>query len=221
MILAGDVHTKGNARAWITEHFRAVPVIYVTGNHEYYGEKIPSLVAELKADFAGTNVHVLENETLSLDGVEFFGATLWTDMQLSGDPITGSAHAADMTDFKRIRLSSTYRKFRPVDARKFHAESRVRIERFLTSETSRRVVVTHHAPSKRSLPEHLRPLPISCGYASNMDELITSAGPTLWIHGHIHASSNYNIGQTRVIANPRGYPDEQNPNFVPDLVVEV
>lgn len=221
VILAGDVHTKRNARAWIAEHFRSTPVIYVLGNHEYYGEQIPALVTQLKSDFSGTNVHVLENEPLSLNGVEFFGTTLWTDMKLLGDPITGAANAGDMTDFKRIRLSSTYRKFRPVDARRFHAESRSGIERFLKSEPARQVVVTHHAPSACSLPERLRTEPSSCGYASNLEDMITSRGPALWVHGHIHSSSNYRIGRTRVVANPRGYPDELNAAFVPDLVVEV
>ena len=45
--------------------------------------------------------------------------------------------------------------------------------------------------------------------------------PRLWIHGHIHDSHDYTIGNTRVIANPRGYIDELNPNFDPELVIEV
>ncbi len=50
----------------------------------------------------------------------------------------------------------------------------------------------------------------------------------LWIHGHMHASSDYTVAPegtlagTRVVCNPRGYaPKHLNPNFNPRLLIEV
>jgi len=61
----------------------------------------------------------------------------------------------------------------------------------------------------------------SAAFASNMEDLIFETGPDLWVHGHIHDSSDYRIGKTRVICNPRGYAHEPNPDFDADLVVEM
>jgi hypothetical protein len=36
--LAGDVHVKGKGLEWAKERFKDVPVLYVLGNHWYYGE---------------------------------------------------------------------------------------------------------------------------------------------------------------------------------------
>ena len=62
-----------------------MPVLYVAGNHEHYDERIGRLHEKLREAAAGSNVHILENETFELDGYRFFGATLWTDFNLFGD----------------------------------------------------------------------------------------------------------------------------------------
>jgi hypothetical protein len=56
-----------------------VPALYVAGNHEHYDERIGQLHEKLKEAAAGSNVHILENETFEVDGQRFFGATIWTD----------------------------------------------------------------------------------------------------------------------------------------------
>lgn len=42
-----------------------------------------------------------------------------------------------------------------------------------------------------------------------------------YIHSHVHSEYDYAIGRTRVICNPRGYPDDPNEGFIPDLVIEI
>ena len=42
----------------------------------------------------------------------------------------------------------------------------------------------------------------------------------LWIHGHSHQAVDYEIANTRVLSNPRGYPDEHT-GFDAALVAEV
>ena len=71
------------------------------------------------------------------------------------------------------------------------------------------VVVTHHAPSALSLGHDLQfQDAVRAAYASNLEELVAGSGAALWVHGHIHRAADYSVGGTRVICNPRGYPDE-------------
>ena len=223
IVLAGDINVRERAADWILHTFPdpATPILYVLGNHEFYGEKIPRLTEKLRDFYSHTHVRLLENASTEIGAYRFFGATLWTDMALHGDVASGSAAAMDMNDFKRIRTWGAWKKFRPSDARVFHAETLLHLRRFLAAGSANAVVITHHAPSIRSLPPDAREDPITCGYASNLEALIREFQPLLWIHGHIHDSSRYQIGHTTILANPRGYPDSLNPAFQPDLVLSL
>ena len=109
VVLAGDVHVKNRGLQWIFDQKFEVPVLYVLGNHEFYREKFPGLIDKLKMDAEGTNVHVLENDSVEIGGYRFFGCTLWSDMELLGDLHVSSIAAADtMNDYRLIRLSKTY-----------------------------------------------------------------------------------------------------------------
>ena len=88
-------------------------------------------------------------------------------------------------------------------------------------EKKKTVVVTHHAPSIRSVAEQYKNEHLSAAFASEMEKFIEKTKPDLWVHGHVHTSSDYHIGSTRVICNPRGYADEPNDNFDDDLVIEI
>ena len=61
---------------------------------------------------------------------------------------------------------------------------------------------------------------MSAAYVSDLDEFVSRSNAKFWIHGHLHAPSDYALGTTRVLCNPKGYPDEYNDQFVPDFVVE-
>ncbi|MDB6079454.1 MAG: phosphoesterase [Akkermansiaceae bacterium] len=202
--------------------FRDQPVVYIAGNHEYYGERFPGLIAKLQEEAKGSNIHVLENEVFDYGGYRIFGGTLWTDLALFGDPLVGSMDALRMNDYKYIRHSVTYRKLQPVDTRMRHALAVGAIGSFLAAGDPRRsVVVTHHAPSPLSLHGHRRHEPVSCAYASRLEGLIMKHEPLLWTHGHIHTPQTYRIGGTRILANPRGYYDREDSGFNPNLVVDL
>jgi len=224
VILAGDVSIKQQGLQWIRARYRDVPVIYICGNHEYYGERLPRLTYILRQETRGTNIHFLENESVTIDGVHFFGCTLWADMALHGDAWQGAAEAGSvMNDYKRIRNSvHGYRLLQPQDTQLVHARSLMAMEQFFATHDPRHsVIVSHHAPSIRSLPEYRQEQLVSCAYASHLDAFIEKHQPQLWIHGHIHHSNDYQIGNTRILANPRAYPNEPNEDFIPDLVLEV
>lgn len=223
VVCAGDVHTGKNGLRWLRETFEEVPVVYVLGNHEFYGQKIPKLTDDLKREADGTNVRILENEDITIDGVAFLGATLWTDFALNGNPEMAALHAQmHMTDFRRIRMTPTYRRFRPSDAKRYFASSFDWLLRRTGELTGTKfVVVTHHAPSPQSVPERLKTDALSSAYASNLDAFIESCGAAARVHGHIHSPVNYQIGRTRVVSNPRGYPDERVIGFDPACLITV
>lgn len=223
VILAGDVHTGTNGIKWILQTFSDKPVIYVLGNHEFYGQKLQKLIGNIKEIAQGTNVHVLDNDQTEVGNVVFLGATLWSDFRLMGDPVVAGAIAqAGMNDSRRIRLLPNYRRFLPKDARAFHAQSLQWLGNQMDGVRGKKiVVVTHHAPSPRSIPTRFERDPLNAAFASNLDHFVAGYGAALWIHGHIHHHSDYTIGSTRVIANPRGYPSEPNIGFDPTLVVEI
>jgi hypothetical protein len=224
IVLAGDISTKQNALPWVREFCGKTPTVYICGNHEFYGDKLPRVTERLREATQGTNIHVLENQAISLDGWHIFGCTLWTDMALTGPWQLGCGVAGEaMNDYKRIRNSALgYKRLSPRDTRALHLQSVTMMKMFLEShDPERSIIVTHHAPSILSLPERRREQPISCAYASHLDEFILRYQPRLWIHGHIHHSTDYRIGATRILANPQAYPDQPNEDFDPDLVIDI
>lgn len=223
VILAGDISTGRNGLKWAMATFPDRPVIYVLGNHEFYGQKLQKLIQELRAVARGSNVHVLEDECLTLDDVTFLGATLWTDFALSGDPVMAEVVAqTSMSDYRRIRTLPDYRRLRPSDTRRIHVRSRCWLEEQTLALRGRKVVVvTHHAPSIRSIPSRYEGDPCNPAFASELAPFVEKSGARLWIHGHIHSPSDYRLGATRILANPRGYPTESKLGFNPALVVEV
>jgi hypothetical protein len=78
-----------------------------------------------------------------------------------------------------------------------------------------------HCPSPRSVPDRFRDDPLTPAFSSDLEALILRHQPDLWIHGHTHDSFDYTIGCTRVVCNPEGYSYEHNPDFVPDLVIDL
>jgi len=223
VVLAGDIHVKDNGLKWIKENIKNIPVVYVLGNHEYYGETYPKLLNKLKNDTSDSNIHFLENDYITLDGIHFLGCTLWTDFNLFGNPrVAGYECQQVMSDFKRIRISPRYSKIRAIDIAAIHNKSKVWLSNKLDELAGlKSIVITHHAPSKRSIPKHYQDDIVSSAYASHLDKLIEKKGPNLWIHGHLHNSSNYLIVETQVLSNPRGYPDEANPSFDDNYIIEI
>lgn len=232
VVLAGDTHPGVLGVMWAAETFAGLPVLSIPGNHEYYGRRaLNSHVKKMREKAEGTNVRVLDRETVVVAGTRFVCATLWTDYELHGDRELGMRHAligpdgsGGMNDYRRI-CSTMNRDLRPYDLLREH---RAAVE-FIREELARpfegpTVVVTHHAPCARSVELSTRADEMSPCYASRLEWLIEEGRPEMWFHGHIHASQDYEVGATRVRANPRGYLDHREPensSFVPALLVQV
>jgi predicted phosphodiesterase len=224
-ILAGDVHTRDRGLPFARALSLQRPVVYVAGNHEFYGTAIPKLYEKLRSEAEASAVHFLQNDVFILDNARFIGATLWTDYGLLGTDarelgmVVGKS---TMTDFKKIRTSPDYRKLTPTYLYSSFRQTITYLETILaTSHTGPTIVVTHHAPSMQSIEPQYRNDSISASYASNLEDLILSHEIDLWIHGHTHNCVDYTVGRTRVVSNQRGYPGECPKRFNPGLVVTV
>jgi predicted phosphodiesterase len=208
IVLAGDIGVGVGGLNWTLNQRLSKTFIYVPGNHEFYGHDI-SLIDELR-NSAPRNLHVLDNEQVVIDDIRFLGAVLWTDFCLFGEAekwFSMQRARQDMNDFFHIRYGD--RRFTPADSVALHEVSR----RWLTAKLAepfggKTIVVTHHAPSARSVaPRFVNDL-LTPAFASNLEELMDGQRAVLWIHGHMHDPFDYEINGTRVVCNPRGYPGE-------------
>jgi UDP-2,3-diacylglucosamine pyrophosphatase LpxH len=234
LILAGDITANHNqwknnpARDTYTPWIKDVcarhkAVIYVKGNHEDYAGHMEATEDHWKAMANHIdNLHFLHRDTVVIDGVRFIGCTLWTPLNNPMDALV----ANQMNDFNMIWANDEL--FTVMQWKLEHEACRYFIETELAKEfDGETVVVTHHAPSFQSIHEKYQGDRLSVCYANNLDSLMWYNPIKLWIHGHVHDSMDYIVGDelqsTRVICNPRGYESygEANMDFNPKLTIEV
>lgn len=235
VVLAGDIHRGAEGLRWARRTFPSVPVLYVPGNHEAYDRHLDAIIPKLRRDgdripdapeppahLSGT--YVLQRRAMQIGDVQFLGCTFWTGFHLFPDRRAQAIKACrgQMGDYQRIHLLRARRRLRPRDTDRRHRGSVVWLRRQMAESTDVRatVIVTHHAPSRRSIDPRYEQDLASAAFVARRADFVRETGASLWVHGHIHASFDYEIGETRVVANPRGHPDE-NASFDPDLTITV
>lgn len=228
VILAGDLARPAQAVEWARSI--AKPVLYVAGNHEFYGGSISGTTAMLRSLCAGTRIRYLDDDEIVIDGVRFLGTTLWTDFMLFGEGAKRIAAMQEgqrfMRDFSRIREDDDSGvPFSPAGSAARFARHAAWLERRLAAPVDGpTVVITHHAPSPRSVHPRFAGSLLNACFVSDAEHLIDGSRACLWIHGHTHDSFDYVVNGARVVCNPRGYARNgvnENPRFDPDCVVEI
>lgn len=229
VVLAGDIDVGARAVEWAAQTFPGLPVLYVHGNHEAYGKNLEDVQEQIaEACKSAGHVHFLNCSEFRLGNVRFLGATLWTDFGLFGDDSRYAAIVeaeAVMTDYKRIRLAKKgYRKLRATDTAHMHAAQKSWLKSKLAEQhAGPTVVITHMAPSIRSVASRYANDLVSAAYASRLDDIAEMAD--VWVHGHMHNSFDYRIGRCRVVCNPCGYMRRggqgENPAFNQNFIVEL
>jgi Icc-related predicted phosphoesterase len=224
-VVAGDLcRAPANGVHWLAEKIaHAMPCVYVAGNHEFYGGGVHEGLEDGRAAAAQfENVHFLENDSVVIRGVRFLGATLWTDYRVEGHPEVARFHARQrMNDYRKIATRrNPWQRFVPEIAYRMHMESRRYIETALKADRTPTVVVTHHLPHRNSVPARFAGDLLNAAYASDLGQIIEEGKPSLWVHGHTHDSCDYIASGTRIVANPRGY-DDENRGFDPELVLSL
>ncbi len=184
-------------------------VLMVMGNHEHYGYNVDKSYDTISRNLP-SNIRLLENECEIIDNWMFVGATMWTDCN-KGDPITLTHLNDGMNDFRTVRKADGASRFLSVDSYVIHRRSREYFDRMINEagETGKQVfAITHHAPHENSVMEYYKDDHVmNGGFRSDLSDIMMDR-PQLryWVHGHMHNTSDYMIGDCRVMANPRGYP---------------
>lgn len=232
IVLAGDIGLDDRGLQAMVRTLPPKPIVYVAGNHEFYGGEMSRVRYNLRTAAAAHGVHFLDNSEVVIDGVRFLGGTLWTDYALYGE------HNVEVSRRNAVRCMNDYywikapdpetgdiEIFSPKVALAEHARTkRFLAERLQQPHLGKTVVVTHMAPSIKSIhPSFAAEVNTNPCYASNLDALAELAD--LWVHGHVHNSFDYQIGKCRVVANPRGYHHwaraQENPDFTPYMLLEL
>lgn len=238
LLIAGDVSNVPQVSYdWARANLSSIPTLAVTGNHEYcFSEAgFNARLNELQKLFYGTCVQIVEKSTCYFGPVRFLSTTLWTDFQFGNNCEVWKKNvppsARSFFDFREIALgeadadlpTTSKGRFTPITAMELHRRNvewlRNELDRTHPGPT---VVMTHHAPSHQSLPGNFKHRDLIPAFASNLEDLIGEYQPEIWIHGHIHSSCDYQLGKTRVICNPRGYPREYGQHgFNPELTFDI
>ena len=209
LVLAGDIAVGTQAcqlfANWASE--RGMPIIYVAGNHEFYGQILDPALEKLRAAAKDCGIQFLEQDSFVIDGVRFLGATMWTDYRLYSVNRTQTQQMdycnGGLSDHFVISVGPHIR-FTAYEALGRHERSRKWLETELAKPfDGKTVVVTHHGPHPLSIHPRFAGSALNAGFVSDLSDLMP--GVDLWLHGHVHDSFDYQVGQCRVVANPAGY----------------
>ena len=209
MILSGDILNM-NDPAPLARFLKPWdrPVLFVPGNHEYYTRRAMKQEAELFRAWLQENlptVVFLTDEAFALDGVNFFGGTMWTDFAGGGKQAMQDA-AGRMKDYELIRTVDDATPLRPEDTIALHDEFRKKLLGWLeTPLAGPRVIITHHAPALHPTSIHDGSPLIPAFNSLDMTPVIEQYQPDYWFYGHTHECDTQKIGRTQLISNQLGY----------------
>jgi len=225
VVLAGDIHQGGSGMRWARRHFGAAEVIYVPGNHEFYGGRLSDVHTEMRAEARRYGIQLLDSQQWVHGGVRFLGVTLWSDFSLYGTEPEQIARAMadaqdDMSDYQAIRSGDGL--LRAEQSREIHLHQVKWLEDALQEPfAGTTVVISHFLPHRASIHPKYEGVRSNPFFASDLDHLVR-APVSLWIHGHTHESVDAVVNGTRIVCNPRGQvPREPNAAFDPRFVAEV
>lgn len=220
LVIAGDNGSSINNLIPIMQillEFPHLHVVYVPGNHDYYGSDYAHAKESLiTASYSIERLHVLSDNhkygTWEHENVVFIGATLWTDYNKEHAGIMNAVQHG-LNDYRAITTGADRKPIRPTFILNEHYTMKKHIFRELdrykgSGKTC--IVVTHHQPY---LPECITD-PVSYGYCVDMEDKFNECEnlPKYWISGHTHKSDwkrrEYAHGSTTFISNQFGYPSE-------------
>ena len=232
LVLAGDIGlgTRGITYADQVSQFLGTPVVYVAGNHEFYGRRdIAMLLPELHQAAAATEGRVtfLENEATQFDfpggRLHVLGCTLWSDYALNGDgdgddmSIVFAIRAArnGLNDHQGAILKGGTN-FTPEMALEMHRASLASLDGEVTrirkeDQDARILVITHHAPIPEANPQQFRGGELAPAFVSDLRPQIARWRPAAWIWGHTHFSVRTQLGGTLLASAQRGYIGYEEP----------
>lgn len=216
LILAGDIGSNQSHLEFIKDCASKYTVIYVLGNHEFYGftlKEVRDFWSSVKID----NFYFLDNSSVVIDDIEFIGSTLWLDFNRQNFHTVYNA-TTEIKDFRKIFNANNDEYITPQEIYTEFEKSYDYLKDSLYNDNGHvKVLVTHYGISHQSVHHsylnHPSDLKMNHYFTSNLDYFIGNSLANVAIHGHMHTSSDYMLGNVHVVCEPVGYPDNINPEF--------
>lgn len=205
LIIAGDltVGPSNTYRALKELQSYHQHIIYVSGNHEYYGYTLSEFNQQLRILLANEpDIHFLNNEYVTIEGIHFIGSTLWTNFRYN--PLATLAARVMISDFKYIK------DFTP-DQSAIEYYNSLKFIKYATSTlANKKVVITHFMPATECIaPKYANEELLNKYFCNDLAPFIDTLSDTTWLFGHTHAPTDVMINTTRLVSNPHGYPREK------------
>ena len=210
LILAGDIGYIGSPshRQFIkdcVENYKRV--IYVAGNHEFYGGDYDRRLEKLATY---SDIVFLEKGIIDIDeNIRILGTTLWSHIPDEAIFDTESI----MNDYHCINYK--HRKLTGKDTNYLHRISKRWLDAEIAKgreENKHLIVVTHHLPSFQMIAPKYK-YENNYGFASDCEDLMHNGPVRAWICGHSHTQMERRIGDTICVMASVGYPSEVRENI--------
>lgn len=225
-------------------HSWPTPVLFVPGNHEYDTLDFDAAHTRLRETCIRLGITWLEREVITLNGlapdvnssndsIRFIGTTLWSDFDAlaAQSPRDGCSETSLLRSREKAYRAANYylRKTGTTWRGELMLAEQVRelsldCQQWLKLALSEpfdgtTVVITHFAPSLQSADPRYGLTPGTAGFCNHLDDLLPHA--KLWLHGHLHAPSDYVKSGCRIVANPLGYVRKREQElFIPKLTID-
>lgn len=226
VVLAGDIHTYCRHSEIIEQIPNHVQIVMVAGNHEYYRSEFHTVNNYLKhLETKHSNFKFLNNDSAVIDGVNFYGGTMYSDFYLYGQAefwqtITDAQQF--IYDFKVTQIDDDgkWRVWTTNDHLAEHKKFKDNLQHWIKeTEGQKRVVVSHFVPHPKAIHPRWGRSALNGYFTSDMDKHMGWEG--LWLYGHTHDSGDFIVGDTRCVGNPRGYGDENRHGFEEEKILEI
>jgi len=243
LVIAGDLsHYNNITKALLIELKKIYKDIIITfGNHDLYlvsnsivkkyKSQSSSRIEELRNICNDLNVHFLDGNIVTIDGIKFGGTCSWYNLPSD----------ENINSWKRVMNDSRYiysGSFKDMDfgmygsGHKSSLKSNWKTQDFWLSEEQKLteisekkcdVVITHVAlnepTQEEGMDEDYIKDPNNIFYYTDNIELLKNAKAKIHIHGHTHQSLDYTKDGVHILCNPLGYPGDGTYNFIKQIEI--
>ena len=216
LVLAGDI---GMADDETVEWLRGLSgryeaVLYVPGNHEFYGKDLKDADSFMNGMSAYGGYEWMNNQAVQVGERRFVGSPLWANF--CHEPLSMFNAGRAINDFRRIRHGDGL--MTTAAMLDLHTEAVA----FLTETVKPDdIVITHWPPTLMARNTGFPMDDIAKYFCADIPKVVASTRPDLWICGHTHYNVDFMFGETRILSNQGGYPHETIAGYDPGRIIEV
>ena len=201
LILAGDIHrasleANNQIFNWLSQNFKTV--YWLPGNHEFYNGVNVNKFKEI-CHPVRENVFLINNKSITFpeEDLTIFFSMLWSKL----DPINAHMVEHGMNDFYLIKVDGKILNIALYDY--LYQTHWDWLQNAIKNDKSgKKVVVTHHCPSKLCNHPDFEHSPLNSGFMTDLTDYIEKSNIDYWIYGHTHRNMpEITIGKTKLITN--------------------